>query len=189
MNMIMKNSIIKKYEYIVVYDDKMIGNELIQELWKNDYILEMNVQCNVGEMHRRIQIEFDFNKGLISNYKVYDVMANDWVCKLKFERDGFYRDEKKLYWRSSSCFITYELAKYKLPLCMKYCKGGFIAYYDIIKKDLMFLSIRKNADNGYQFLAPEYSEVTYKDSTLTRYFGQSLQIIRKKGDIQTEYCI
>ena len=31
----MKNSIIKKYEYIVVYDDKMIGNELIQELWKN----------------------------------------------------------------------------------------------------------------------------------------------------------
>lgn len=53
----------------------------------------------------------------------------------------------------------------------------------------MFLSIRKNADNGYQFLAPEYSEVTYKDSTLTRYFGQSFRIIRKKGDIQTEYCI
>lgn len=72
---------------------------------------------------------------------------------------------------------------------MKYCKGGFIAYYDIIKKDLMFLSIRKNADNGYQFLAPEYSEVTYKDSTLTCYFGQSFRIIRKKGDIQTEYCI
>lgn len=92
--MIMKNNIIKKYEYIVVYDDKMIGNELIQELWKNDYILEMNVQCNVGEMHRRIQIEFDFNKGLLSNYKVYDVMVNDWVCNLKFESDGFYRDEK-----------------------------------------------------------------------------------------------
>ena len=114
--MAMKNSMINKYEYIVVYDDKMIGNEIIQELWKSCYMLEMNIQYNVGEMHRRIQIEFDFNKGLLSNYKVYDAIVSDWVCNLKFESDGFYRDEKKLYCRSSSCFITYELSKYKLPI-------------------------------------------------------------------------
>lgn len=166
-------------EYAVYKEKRCVGKEYIEETWNNSDILQMKV-CNIMFKHNFcIDIKYDFDKKTLIYYSVYDRQNNKVLCELEYVEKNTYFTEKRTLWRVNKNIIPYELAKYKMPMCIQMSKGGFIPYYDITKNDMLYLSVRKKGSSSYQILSPEYSELLYDDQVLEKYINGDFCIIRK----------
>lgn len=90
---------------------------------------------------------------------------------MKYANDNVYITEKGNFWRVNKNIIPYEFAKYKMPIFIQMNAGGFIPYYDITRKEMLYLSVRKKSQCGYQILSPEYRELLYDGQILDKYIS------------------
>lgn len=97
---------------------------------------------------------------------------------MKYTNDNVYIAEKGNFWRVNKNIIPYEFAKYKMPIFIQMNAGGFIPYYDITRKEMLYLSVRKKSQCGYQILSPEYSELLYDGQILDKYISSFFSVIR-----------
>lgn len=165
-------------EYTVYKENRCVGKEYIEEIWNSD-ILQMNV-CNIIFEHEFcIDIKYDVDKKTLIYYRVYERHNNKVLCELEYVEKNTYIVERRTLWRVNKSIIPYELAKYKMPMCIEMSVGGFIPYYDITKNDMLYLSVRKKSPCSYQILSPEYSELLYEDQVLDKYINGDFYIIRK----------